>query len=271
MSYSEPPPYPVSLAVSNVAWSNPRGAQFVPWLKEVKAIGYDGVSGFADWGWEEYLDSPRAFRQMTRDAGLELASMIVGLKVDFDFYRGVCEFMAEQDCRHLTCIGGRGKQASDFVALGSLLNALGDITNAYGIRLSYHHHTNTSGETLEDMNRLLACTAAESVYVMCDTGHATKDFIHQPLQERVTRFLEKYWDRLDFIELKDWHSETDLNTPVGEGLCNFPALFDLLRRKRYQGWIVVEQNGAEEWSRGRPPGHCAQISFDYIRRCFLDA
>jgi len=256
----------IKLAAMSLLWNNPNGEKFVPWLREVKQAGYDGVAGFAEWGWQDYIGDPKGFGRMLNGEGLELASLDIGVHANFDQYRRACAFMAALGARHLVCLGGWGKAPGDFEALGALLNRIGEIALSCGVRAVYHNHTGNTGETFEDMDLLLARTDPARFFVMCDTGHATKDFVNQPVKERAVRFLAKYWDRLDFLELKDWNPETDLNTPLGEGLCDHGAVFALLKAKSYQGWITVEQNGHEGPSRGRAPLECARISREFIRK-----
>ena len=101
---------------------------------------------------------------------------------------------------------------------------------------------------------------------MCDLGYASRDFIEFSMAQRAIHFLQTYWDRIDFIEFKDFNDETELNTPIGEGLCDWQAVFAFLQEKQYSGWITVEQNGHEGLSKGRSPLECATISRDFIRR-----
>lgn len=42
----------IKLAAMSLGWGNPSGDDLIPFLKEVKAAGYDGVAGFADTSWE---------------------------------------------------------------------------------------------------------------------------------------------------------------------------------------------------------------------------
>src|SRR5205807_723204 len=131
---------------------------------------------------------------------------------------------------------------SDVAALGSLLNHIGEIGARRGIRVSYHHHTDTSGETFADVERLLEATDPELVSLNLDIGHATKDFVDLPLQDRAAQLLKTYWDRVGIVEFKDWHPETDLDTPLGEGLSNLADAAAVLWARAYSGWVVVEQN-----------------------------
>lgn len=256
----------IKIAAMSLLWNNPNKNEFIPWLKEVKEAGYDGISGFAEGSWKDYIDNPKEFDRILKEFDLELASINVGVHSNFDLYRRVCKFMQELNCIHLVCVGGNGKEKGDFAALGNLLSHIGSISIEYNIHATYHHHTGNTGETLEDMEELLKLTDPESFYVMCDVGHATLDFVNQPIGERAIKFLEKYWDRMDLIEFKDWHPDTGLNTPVGEGYCNYVDIFQFIKNRAYSGWITVEQNGNEGLSKGRSPKECASISREYIRK-----
>jgi len=258
----------IKIAAISLMWRNPVGEDFVPWLKEVKAAGYDGVAGFPNWGWQDYIDDPGVLGRMLSDQGLALANLAV-VGVDprkhkgFDLYHKVCGFMANLGSHHLVCVGGKGREDSDFTALGALLNDIGEIALQYGIRASYHHHTDNTGETFTQMERLLSETDPQKFFVMSDIGHATKDFVEFPVEKRALAFLEKYWERMDFIEFKDWHPEMDLDVVLGQGMTNYPAVFDLLKRKKYSGWITVEQNHP---SPGKTAFECARLSREFIRK-----
>lgn len=138
--------------------------------------------------------------------------------------------MHELGARNLVLLGGIGKQEGDFKALAL----------EYGIRTSYHNHTYHTGENFEDMEKLLSLTDPSKVSVMCDTGHATKDFLELPPGERAIQFLKKYENRITFIEYKDWNEETELSTPLGEGYCDYDSVFAWIRDSGYSGWITVE-------------------------------
>lgn len=254
----------IKLAAMSLMWGGPVDDRFVPWLEQVKQIGYDGIAGFSDAKWNEaYVEKPKFFKGLIDDHGLELGSLNSGVVVDFDWYRKVCSFMQQVGCKHLVLMRGMGHQDGDLKALGALLDRIGEIALDYGVRAAYHNHSGYCGETFEHMDKLISYTDPQKFFVMCDCGHATKDFVHQPVARRAVMFLEKYWDKIDFIEFKDWNEETDLMTPVGEGLCDYDSVFSLIKEKNYTGWITVEQNGT---SKDRTREECARISLDFIRK-----
>ncbi|HEV2126191.1 MAG TPA: sugar phosphate isomerase/epimerase family protein [Chloroflexota bacterium] len=254
----------VRIAVMSLLWGNPHGEALIPWLQDVRAAGYEGISGFAHLGWQRYLDEPTSFKSVLDDHGLPLASLLASAENDLDEFRRVCAFMAAVDCRILVCNGGIGGVAASYGEMGERMNRIGEIALEHGVRA--HYHNGRARETLEDMDELIERTDPEKVFVMCDLGHATRDFVNQPVEKRAMAFLRRYADRLDFVEFKDWHPETDLNTPLGEGLCDYPSVFAFLREQKYTGWIVVEQNGGSKLSRGREPIECARISREFVHQ-----
>lgn len=254
----------VRVAAMSVGWNFPEGEDIDSWMSEVESAGYDGVSGFAE-SWPEYLDAPSRFRAMLDRHGLELASVDVALSLSFDELRRVCAFMAETGCTHLVCLGGFSRNRDDLRITAEVMNHLGEIAREHGVRPVYHNHTDTVGETFEDVTELIRQLDPALVGLMLDTGHATKDFVEFPVDQRAVRFLEAYGADLEFVEFKDWNRITDLNTPVGEGMCNWGKIFELLRSSGYDGWVTVEQNGNEGPSLGRTPLECARVSREFIR------
>ena len=254
----------MKISAMSALWGDVAAGGMLNWMMEVRQAGYDGVSCFV-WDLENgYLGKPDDFKKLLDEAGLPLASVVIfGIDANFDNYRQVCEFMSYNNCENLVLLGGNGKKAGDFKALGGLLNYIGGIALSYGIKAVYHNHSGMIGETFGDMDNLLANTDPERVFVMVDTGHATLDFTDYPnTGERAVAFMKKYWDRFSFVELKDFNETTGLATPVGEGYCDHQAVFDFLKEKAYTGWIAVEQNGP---SLGRTPLECAKISREFIR------
>jgi sugar phosphate isomerase/epimerase len=253
----------IRLAVMELGWNNPSGENIIPFLKEVKAAGYEGVSGFAHRSWSAYREAPAEFGSMLDGEGLKLASIDVESAVKLDDVRKICAFMAELECENLVCLGGLGTAVDSYEALGPVLENIGRVSLEYGVRTAYHN--GRTRETITDMETVYANADPSLVYGLCDTGHATRDFVEVDHADRAEHFMRKHWDRLDFIEFKDWKEDTDLDTPVGEGLCGWEKVFDLIKEKKYKGWILCEQNGNAGLEKTRSPFECAQASREFVR------
>lgn len=255
----------IRLGVMELGWRNPKGDALVSYLKDARLAGYEGVTGFHHAGFSDYFDKPEAFRTLLEGEGLALTSMDIVTQADHETVHKTCAFMAALDCDILVCLGGMGTAAEDYVSLGPVLNEIGAISREYGIRT--HYHNGRTRETIADMETVLANTDPDLVHGMCDTGHATRDFVEiERPQDRAAHFIGKHWDRIGFIEFKDWCEETELDTPLGEGVCDYDQVFDLIKRRGYSGWILVEQNGNEDRQGDRTPLDCAKASREFIRK-----
>lgn len=143
-----------------------------------------------------------------------------------------------------------------------LLDQMGEIALSCDILACYHNHTNHTGETLEETERLLSLTDATKFFGFLDVGHATKDFVGHPVKSRAPLFLERNWDRIRFLEFKDWSPQHGLRTEVGAGEADWESVFRIVKERGYSGWITVEQNGPMG---EKTPLESARASRDFIR------
>lgn len=250
-----------------LTWNNPEGDRIEPMLREMKEAGYDGVSGFAHFGTvSAFIDNPLEWKKLLDRNGLKMASLDVTERPTLDYYKKVCEFLQANECSRMVYIDPKGGQ-KEFERLGTWLNRIGELTQTYGVQTLYHNHTRGIGEQYQEVERVYASVDPAKVFKMLDLGHATKDFVDIPEPRvRAMKFLTKHWSDIAFMEFKDWNEETDLNTPIGEGYCDYEAVFALMRGKGYQGWVLIEQNGIDGLSRGRSPLECAKLSLEFLRR-----
>ncbi|MGH8924076.1 MAG: sugar phosphate isomerase/epimerase family protein [Acidimicrobiia bacterium] len=132
-----------------------------------------------------------------------------------------------------------------------------------GVPLSFHPHISTYVESVWEVERLLALT---EVGLTLDTGHlylagaAAKDC------------LRAWKDRINHIHVKDVHVDVltrareigridfdqwwpNVPSPLGEGDVDLIDFVAELRRTRYRGWLVIEQD-----RRPGPPGSYPTIA-----------
>lgn len=254
----------IKFAAMSLNWNDPQGKQFVPWLNEVRNAGYDGITGFGDTGCEAFMDNPNQFRSQLREYNLSLAALNGRMHTNYDDYKRMFEFMQAVGCEYFVCIDPAGTE-KDYSKYANILNNIGELSLKYNVYTHYHNHTNAVGETYNDMERLMNYLDYNKVFLMLDIGHATKDFIELPVKERAIHFLKKHWEKIHYLEFKDWNKQSDLNTPVGEGYADWDSIFNLLNKGDYEGWITIEQNGNDGLSLNRSAYHCAKISRQFIK------
>ena len=257
----------IKWASMSLHWNNPTGDDFEPWLEKVKSLGYDGVTCFSDMGLEYFLSKPAALSQMLKNTGMSLAAVDFQLNTASTLLNPVMDLMNAAGCEQLVCIvhGVKDKTSDSYAAYADSLNGVAEYTLARGICTHLHNNSDSIGRNLTDWRHLMPLIDWNYVFFMADTGHATKDFDELPYRERAAAFLDANWDKLHLLEFKDYNEITDLDTPLGEGLCDFGAIFSMMKNRGYTGWITLEQNQNNDLSLGRSPEECARISREFVR------
>ena len=246
----------VKLGISHIVWGYDltQTDRMIRFLDEAAEIGYQGIVSF-DRSITFWYNRPQEFKALLDARNLVLAGVILRPTLDFAGTGRLAEFMAAVGGEVMVMSGRCGTEA-DWKIVLPILERHGEIAAERGIRAVYHHHTDWIAETMEQTERLLADTDRAKIGAMLDCGHATKDFVGHNAEE----FLDRNHAIIEYVEFKDFKPETGLSTPVGEGLCNFPAVVAGLKRHRYNGWVVVEQNPPSD----DPKGNAAK-SYQYIR------
>lgn len=156
---------------------------------------------------------------------------------------------------------GAGDALSDdgFQQFAETLNRVGEATLAEGVQTCFHNHVGSFIETREEVDRLFGLVDRSLVFHGPDTGHlawAGAD---------VTAYIRDYADAIKTIHIKDidpqvraagvagsWDyataSANGIFCEIGEGLVDFPAVFDLLRAANFAGWIIVETDVTQKSS-----------------------
>jgi len=131
------------------------------------------------------------------------------------------------------------------------LNRLGEIANARGMKLTFHHHMGTVVQTEEEIDRLMQGTDPAKVHLLFDSGHLSFAGIDP------VKVLQKHVGRVAHVHLKDMRPEMVAKvrdehlsflqgvrlgafTVPGDGCVDFTPLFVILDEAGYEGWFVVE-------------------------------
>lgn len=155
------------------------------------------------------------------------------------------------------------------------LNKLGAIAKARGIKVCFHHHMGTICQTVEETRRLMENTDPALVWLCFDTGHFTF------AGEDPVAILGQFANRVGHVHLKnmrmsvvdkvkaeDWSFLKAVRngafTVPGDpdGCVQFDAVFDILDKSGYEGWIMVE---AEQDPAIANPFEYALIARAYIK------
>jgi inosose dehydratase len=139
-------------------------------------------------------------------------------------------------------------------AAGAMLVA-DAVLHETGLKTVFHHHCGGYVETPDEIARFLELTDPQRIGLVFDTGHYAFGSGHCAVVEGLRRFADRVW----YIHLKDcqpeiaqksrsegWDYFTSLRHGVfcelGAGCVDFPAVLKWLKDRRYDGYVLVEQD-----------------------------
>ena len=254
---------------STITWR--RQAPLEQMLREIAEVGYAGTgAGHREGEWpEQVLELYRSFGLRPAPSYLgaryhdpaERASILERARqqIDWTLALGLTELFVSDSCfperfavaGHETA--NRADQLPDdgYRVMADVLNEVGRLCRAQGVRACYHNHAGSYIETRDEFDKLLGLTDPELLYVGLDTGHLAYG------GGDVIDFTRTYAGRIKALHLKDvyskvlaearekkwsYHEAQDhgLWAELGEGSIDFRPFFDELRRAGYEGWAIVE-------------------------------
>jgi inosose dehydratase len=149
------------------------------------------------------------------------------------------------------------------------------VRDGAGLRTVFHHHCAGFVETPAEVERLMALTDPGLLGLCLDTGH-----YHFGGGDALAA-LEQYGERVWHVHLKDHQPELAVRSrgeswdyfcsiqhgvfcELGQGDVDFAGVTNALRRRGYDGWVVVEQDvlpgrGTPQESAGRNRAYLRSI------------
>lgn len=139
----------------------------------------------------------------------------------------------------------------EFKQFAETLNRAGEATLREGVRICVHNHVGSFIETREEVDRLFALVDRGLVFQGPDIGHLAW------AGDDVVSFCRDYADSIKTMHIKDidprvlaegvargWDYQTfsdhGIFAELGEGMVDFPSLFDVLAQAGFSGWVVAE-------------------------------
>ncbi|MGQ8336987.1 sugar phosphate isomerase/epimerase family protein [Sunxiuqinia sp. A32] len=147
------------------------------------------------------------------------------------------------------------------------------VKGKYGLRTVFHHHCGGYVETPQEVDILLKLTNPELLGLCLDMGHYAFGG-GDPVAA-----MKKYQDRIWHVHFKDYDpkigKEAAINKynyfksvelgvfcELGKGNVDFKSIVNILNKKGYDGWIVVEQDVLPGMG---SPKKCADNNRQYIK------
>jgi inosose dehydratase len=138
-------------------------------------------------------------------------------------------------------------------ALMGGLGEMGRLANGHGLRLNYHHHTGTAVQDNADVDRLMAGTAADEVWLLLDTAHITvgggdalalaRDHVGRIGHVHLKQVREPVLRRLRDEGLSFWDAlQQGIFTVPGDasGMLDLEPVLRVLAEGGFEGWLAVE-------------------------------
>jgi len=128
-----------------------------------------------------------------------------------------------------------------------------EVRDAAGLRTVFHHHYGGYVETPGEIEALLSRTDPALLGLCLDTGHLM--FAGGDPRAAITAYGDRIW-HVHFKDcdpalaarsrVEEWDYHTSVRRGIfcelGRGTVPFAAVLEVLRARRYDGWIVVEQD-----------------------------
>lgn len=261
--------WPIALQVYSVR--DEAAADFAGTMKQLKAMGYDGVELAGTYGMTAV-----ECKKILDQVGLELVSAHVNIDLLED--DAVLEDYAATGIRFVAIpwLVGPGDEA-ELEAVIARIRKIGERVRAKGMQLLYHNHDfefeKIGGGYILDA--YYSRIPAEYLQTELDTCWVNVG------GEEPAAFVRKYTGRAPIVHLKDFAGSKSENMyaligtdsakedsagkfefrPVGYGLQDIPAIL-LAAEDAGAGWVVVEQDSP---SMGKTPMESVKMSIEYLK------
>ena len=189
-------------------------------------------------------------------------------KAEIEKHSGNARYTHDADGLYLQMIDARPKReltGNDYKKLGRMLTEIGKRSADLGVKLGYHNHMGSLGESPEEVDRVMDVSDPRYVKLELDIAHYLQGG-GDPVKA-----IRKYRDRLLFVHIKDVETIPKEESSrgrdfrfveLGRGRVDVPAAFKALEEVRFRGWAVIELDEVPD--RSRSPKDSALISKNYL-------
>lgn len=230
------------------AWQS-RTEDILDWIAE---SGYAGIE-ITNTMIGEFADRPEDFREALRGRGLELAAFAYATtgftdpaqrKADLLGAERAIGFLERFPEPRLALGGaatsGANRSRRTLDAAIEFYNNVGQLAAERGVLVNVHPHSDHGSllETAEDYQYLIDRLDTGRVTFGPDTGHIVRG------GQNLLECLRTHLPVITHIHFKDATADGRW-APLGEGVCDFAAVLELLESAGYDGWVVAEEESEE--------------------------
>lgn len=232
-------------------------ADFVQCMKDLKAMGYDGVELAGTYGMTAVQ-----VKAILDEIGLTLVSAHVGADLMWD--DALMADYAATGMRYIAIPWFHKPTDPAFLADNiEKIRVLGERCKSFGFEMGYHNHDFELAEVPEDGRCALEAYYEEIPAAILKT-QLDLAWVKAGGKDPVA-FLRRYPHRAPTVHMKDYigtfGAEDFSLCPVGEGTQDVPALLEAARAVGTE-WVIVEQ---DQPNGGRSRMECAAKSAAYLK------
>lgn len=222
-------------------------------LDMVADAGYQGIE-ISNAMIGDYYERPKDLTKELKERDLELACFACASPLGWTNPAHRDEEMAEAAkalsfAAHFPdCVVGLSGASSDsrenleekFDYACKLYNEIGKLGKSMGVAVNCHPHSHHGSiiETEEEYDKLMRLTDPDFVQFGPDTGHIVRG------GQNLVQTVSKNIDRIKHIHFKDVTADGEW-VALGEGICDFPAVFEILEQAEYSGWVICEEESED--------------------------
>jgi inosose dehydratase len=277
-----PPEYPYSRVLDEIAQAGYSGTELGPYgflpddaallHRELEQRRLALCSAFAAFPLEKSEAHPAGFAHVERTASLisQAGSHLL--------------ILSDEVGPDRSAVAGRPEEANrlswtdlEWKVAESAVREVVRRSDAFRLKVAFHHHVGTHVETPEEVERLFSLFPSSDLGLCLDTGH----YLYgggDPLTA-----LERYRDRLLSVHLKDIDEvrlsqargrklnfyaavRSGVFARLGGGVINFRKILDGLKNGGFGGWIVAEQDVLEGGQGATTPLANATAGRQFLRK-----
>jgi sugar phosphate isomerase/epimerase len=282
-------------------WTNGSLRMWTDMQQIISHVARSGLQGIEPYSGQavQFLGNPLALKQMCDAAGIALIDVgdfargsggggrggpTPWLEMDgnaeliAEMVSFARDFLAPCGCDHWkTNVGSRpddGPTQDQLKRLADTLNEVGRQTIAFGVRLAPHPHIWGPMEREDEVRKVLSLTDPRYVWLTTDTAHLTLGGMDP------VKIISDYFPRVAEVHLKDTypkyrgnrstptqaeHRQASLYHNLGAGGVNFPAVFKVLRDRRFKGWVVYDLDAPRPGDGTGSIGDNLAVNINYLR------
>ncbi len=244
------------LAYAIWPWGLSQRDQMVTAIKDIKEIGFRYFESVQT-AIELFKDDLPAFKGIMEAHQVYPVSFYFWMrndpKQDVETLKKSLDFMAANKIKTISVQAsgkkGGGATREELNSMLATLNEFGRLANPYGITPCLHPHANTTVMFEKEIDFIMQNTDPAFISFGPDTAHLAVGKC-DPVE-----MFERYADRIRFVHLKDVRKEKAVSgdgaqkegfeiyssfLELGEGTVNFSAIFKILEKAAYDGFLTIE-------------------------------